>query len=171
LHIAGGTAAAILNGVAVTLRAEVTMNKVRACCAVLAAVLAGADAEDAGKKELERFSGTWRAVSAVIDGKELSKDEAGKITLTVNGEKYTYKGASGEAVEGTHKLDPARKPRELDAVRSRGKGKGETVRAIYELSGDTYKVCLAAPGKPRPREFASKPGSGHRLLVFKRVKE
>jgi len=149
------------------------MNKMLACCAVLAApFLAGADAaDDAVKKDLERFAGTWRAVSAVLDGKELSKDEAGKITLTVHGEKYTYRGASGEAVEGTHKLDPAKKPRELDAVRSKGKGKGETIRAIYELTEDTYKVCLAAPDKPRPREFSSKPGSGHRLLVFKRVKE
>ena len=40
---------------------------------------------------------------------------------------------------------------------------------IYELEGDTFKVCFAAPGKAdRPTEFKSAAGSGHRLLVLKR---
>jgi hypothetical protein len=31
-------------------------------------------------------------------------------------------------------------------------------------------VCLARPGKPRPKAFESKAGSGHRLETYKRVK-
>jgi hypothetical protein len=35
----------------------------------------------------------------------------------------------------------------------------------------SYRVCFAPPGKPRPREFATKPGSSHTLHVWKRVKD
>lgn len=151
------------------------MGKILACCAVVSvAFLAGADSPEgdaADKKELKRFSGSWQAVSAVRDGKEAPKETAAKITLTVKGEKYTFKIPGGEAIEGTHKLDPSKKPKEIDAVRSTGKDKGEKILGIYELTKDTYKVCLAPPGKDRPTEFSSKEGSGHRLLTFKRAKE
>lgn len=149
------------------------MNKTLVCCAVLTmtflAVARAAD-DDAVKKELETFSGTWKCTSATIDGKELSKEDAAKITLTVKGGKYTFKGA-GETAEGTHTLDPSKKPKELDAVRTSGKEKGEKMLAIYELTKDSYKICLAASGKARPKEFSSKKDSGHRLMQFERAKE
>src|SRR4051812_11996224 len=101
------------------------MNKKLAIGAVFAvAFLAGADApkDDAAKKELERFSGTWKAVSVVRDGEDVPREEAGKITLTVKGEKYTFKTGS-QTVEGTHKLDPSKRPRTIDAVRTKGPNK------------------------------------------------
>ena len=42
--------------------------------------------------------------------------------------------------------------------------------AAYELDGDTYRYCLAPPGKPRPTAFASPPGSGLSLGVSRRQK-
>jgi uncharacterized protein (TIGR03067 family) len=46
----------------------------------------------------------------------------------------------------------------------------EVKLGIYELDGDRYKVCFAPAGKPRPSEFASKPGSGSLLQAWKRKK-
>lgn len=135
---------------------------------VAAALLVRADEAGDAKKELERFTGDWKGVSATIDGKELSKEDAAKITLTVKGEKYTFKDGTGATIEGTHKLGPSKKPKQLDAERAGEKG---TIKAIYELTDDTYKICLAPPGKDRPESFASKEGSGHRLMTFKRAKE
>jgi uncharacterized protein (TIGR03067 family) len=45
-----------------------------------------------------------------------------------------------------------------------------TKLGIYELDGDTYKYCLAPAGKPRPKDFTSRAGSGHSLGVSKREK-
>ena len=52
----------------------------------------------------------------------------------------------------------------------REKTKGKTTLSIYEIEGDTLKICSVEPGKDRPTEFSSKPGSGHFLRVFKREK-
>ena len=49
--------------------------------------------------------------------------------------------------------------------------KKEVMLGIYELDGDHYKVCFAPTGKPRPSEFASRPGSGNFLQVWKRKNE
>lgn len=125
-----------------------------------------------GKAELDRFSGTWTGVSMTNDGKETPKADAEAVRLIVAGSKYTLKTAGEEEVEGTHKLDPAKKPKQIEAVRTKGTGKGEKILGIYELTDDTFKVCFAASGKTdRPKDFKSEAGSGHRLLVFKREKK
>jgi uncharacterized protein (TIGR03067 family) len=121
------------------------------------------------KAELEKFNGTWKGVSVVTDGKEMPKAEAEAVRLTVNGEKYTLK-MGNEEIEGTHKLDPTKKPKHIEAVRTKGPNKGEKLLGIYELEGDTYRACFAAAGKDRPTEFKSAPGSGQRVLTFKREK-
>jgi hypothetical protein len=41
---------------------------------------------------------------------------------------------------------------------------------IYEIGGDTLKVCFDPEGKERPTQFKGGPGS-QTLVVHKRVKE
>ena len=138
----------------------------------MAALVLGLSPALAGDKdELAKFTGTWVGVSAVEDGKEVPKAQAEAMRLTVDGEKYTFKTAAYEAA-GTHRLDPTRTPKQIEAVRTRGPHAGEKMLGIYELTADTYKVCFAAPGKAeRPTEFKSAAGSGHRLIVLKREKQ
>ena len=138
--------------------------------AVVALGLSAAAADDkAAKDELARFTGTWTGVSATEDGKEVPKAEAEAVRLTVAGEKYTLR-EGGEDIVGTHKLDPTKTPKQIEAVRAKGPHAGEKMLGIYELDGDTFKVCFAAPGKDRPTEFKSAAGSGRRLLVLQREK-
>jgi uncharacterized protein (TIGR03067 family) len=145
------------------------MTRLLAVVALTLALSANA-ADDAVKDELARFNGTWKGVSVVHDGKDVPKPEAEAIRLTVTGEKYILK-AGGEDIEGTHKLDPATTPKQIDAVRSKGPHVGEKMLGIYELKGDTFRVCFAAPGKTeRPTELKSTAGSGYRLLVLQREK-
>ena len=133
-------------------------------------VVAGNADGEAPAKELKKFDGTWKAVSITHDGKEVPKEDAEKVTLTVKGENYTLKTAS-DTIEGTHKLDPSKSPKAIDAVRNTGPDKGKTIRGIYELTDDTFKVCFAPAGKDRPTEFSSKKGSNCTLVRLKRVKK
>jgi uncharacterized protein (TIGR03067 family) len=130
---------------------------------------AAADEKDT-KAELEKFTGTWQGQSVVLDGKALPKAEAEAYRLVVAGDKYTLTGA-GEPVEGTHRLDPTRKPKEIDAIRTKGPQKGEKMLGVYQLSEDAFVVCFAAPGKDRPKELKAEGGPGLRVLAFKRDKK
>lgn len=43
-------------------------------------------------------------------------------------------------------------------------------KGIYSFDGETLKVCLAAPGKPRPKHFRTVPGDERLLLNLKHKK-
>jgi uncharacterized protein (TIGR03067 family) len=148
------------------------MKHLMGLLAVSAALLlaAATRAGDGEKKELEKFTGSWAATAVTVDGKELPAERVKAVRLEVKGNQYTYT-AGKEVIKGTHKLDPGKKPKAIDAMRATGEGKGETLKGIYELDDDTFKVCFAAPGKDRPTEFSAKEGSGRRLIVMKRVKK
>lgn len=130
----------------------------------------GAADDKSGKAELDRFTGTWRGVSYVKDGKEASKEEAGRLRLVVAGEKYTLT-EGGQTIEGTHQLDPTKRPAHIDAVRTKGPNAGEKLLGVYQLSEDSFVVSFAAPGKGRPAVIDPKGGPGLRVLGFKREKK
>ena len=97
--------------------------------------------KDAVKDELAKLQGTWKVVSVEAGGKDVLKDvKLGEITFK-----------EGGAVEGlgpdiTVKLDPTRKPKEIDLIRGKD---GKPWMGIYALDGDTLKLSLALvePGK------------------------
>jgi uncharacterized protein (TIGR03067 family) len=136
----------------------------------LGLLLAALAPADSVKEELEKLTGTWRAVSVTEDGKEMPADKLKEVYLIVKGKNYTYARGTN-IIKGTHKLDPSKKPRTIDAVRTSGDDKGKTLKGIYELKDDSFKVCFAAPGKDRPRGFSAKEGSGNRLIVLKRARK
>ena len=51
-----------------------------------------------------------------------------------------------------------------------GEFKGKTMTGIYEIKGDTMRVCFAGGGKDRPTEFRTKEGSMEMLVTYKRIK-
>ncbi|MBX9582469.1 MAG: TIGR03067 domain-containing protein [Gemmataceae bacterium] len=146
------------------------MTRFLAAAALALGLTAAADDKPA-KDDLARFTGTWTGVSVNQDGKDLPKPTAEAYRLVVDGEKYTFTGEGGEVVEGTHKLDPAKKPKQIDAVRTKGPDKGEPMKGVYELDEDAFVVCFAAPGKDRPAELKPTGGPGLRVMAFKREKK
>jgi len=72
-------------------------------------------------------------------------------------------------VKFTYKLDPTRKPKEIDLIWAEFANKGKIQLAIYELDGDTLKICESPIGKERPKKFESKKGSGQSILTLKRL--
>jgi uncharacterized protein (TIGR03067 family) len=78
-----------------------------------------------------------------------------------------------DASEATFKIDPKAKPKALDITFTAGRFKGDTVLAIYEIDGDTLKVCYSTTedGKGRPTEFDTKADSKAVFMTYKRVKK
>jgi uncharacterized protein (TIGR03067 family) len=129
---------------------------------------AGDAGKNAGKEDHKRLLGTWKLVERIIDGKKVDQ----KGTWTFSGNQILY--GPDAAVHAVFKLDATKRPRTLDFDHVAKDGKIlDMVLGIYELEGDTLKLCVSIPGKSdvRPRTFESKEGSGHTLTVLQRVKD
>jgi uncharacterized protein (TIGR03067 family) len=128
--------------------------------------------DDAAKKELDKLQGSWTATEYEYNGNKGDANFVKQIKLICKDDKYTQKIGDEVVEEGTHKLDPTKKPKTMDITVTAGQEKGKTQLAIYELEGDTFKICAAAHGaKERPKEFTAKAGSGQLLIVLKRDKD
>ena len=120
-------------------------------------------------KDEDGIQGTWQADKfdfgpcvpipppRAITQMQFTFKGGGKMTMSV-GEKPPR--------EGEYKLDPTAKVKEIDLVAS-----GRVSPGIYELDGDTLKICMPQKSKaPRPIEM--KPdGNQVVVITFKRVKE
>jgi len=124
--------------------------------------------DPASKKDLNGLQGTWKLVSAMKDGEALAEDKVKNTSIVIKDDTFVFPESAEYATskEGTIKLDATKKPKQMDAF-----DREKVMLGIYKLDGDRYKVCFAPTGKPRPSEFASKPGSGNLLQVWKRKKE
>ena len=72
----------------------------------------------------------------------------------------------GRKSVSTYKLDPSTNPKSIDLTEN-----GRTKQAIYDLVGDTLRICIAESGEQRPTAFDSQPNSANDIvLILKRVK-
>jgi uncharacterized protein (TIGR03067 family) len=126
------------------------------------------------KTDLDKLQGSWLTVALVYDGKALFDEKNPPMVepakLAYDGSKWMVKADGKTIAFGITKLDPTKKPKEIDVFDESGTKNEKTKLGIYELDGDTFKYCLAPAGKPRPTEFVSKPGSEHSLIISKREK-
>jgi uncharacterized protein (TIGR03067 family) len=136
--------------------------------AILVVGAVSAQGQDDGKKELEKLKGTWTVTEMIRDGKENAnaKDD----TATFDGTKLTIKTKTGGHL-ATVKLDAGKKPMVMDMTPDDGAMKGKVHLGIFEISGDTLKMCFSLPDKPRPASFESKEGSGTMSITLKREKK
>jgi uncharacterized protein (TIGR03067 family) len=140
-------------------------------------VAAGPANDEEAKKDAEKMQGTWAAISYVQDGQgegEKGAAEDSPIRFVFKGDRITILVDVEEAsAKGTFKLDASGKPRTIDMVfpgvpdaKNRQVGLG-----IYEVDGDTLKLCYGPDGVKRPTEFKSLPKSQHNMFIFKRIKK
>ena len=52
-----------------------------------------------------------------------------------------------------------------------GPNHGKTFPAIYEIKGDTLRICYDLSGVKRPTEFKSVPGTRLYLVTYSRIKQ
>jgi uncharacterized protein (TIGR03067 family) len=129
------------------------------------------------RTDKELIQGTWVHTSIEYDGTEM---KAGPEFAAVKDAKLSFKGdtvslsaSSGVGSKtpqrkGTFALDPDREPPTLDiAVADPEKGPGAvTVLLLYEVNGDTLRLCGSRTEGTRPKEFTSK--DNRFILTLKR---
>ena len=144
------------------------MKKCIGMIVLISLVGATALGQDAATEQ-KAMQGKWALTSGEIAGQKFPEAQLKTITLVVVGDKYTVK-VGDVADRGSLKFDPSMKPKAMDIVGTEGPNKGKTLLAIYEISGDTMRVCYDLTGKARPTEFKTSKEAPHFLATYQRAK-
>jgi uncharacterized protein (TIGR03067 family) len=134
--------------------------------------LAGADGpkNERAAKDIEALQGNWTMISLEINGEDVSKEQVQSAKLVVKGDRYAPV-FDDRIYSETFTVDPDKSPKAIDFTYTDGPRKGETVKGIYKLEGDTYTMCRAIKAEDeRPKTFATGRDSGLALVVWKRSK-
>jgi uncharacterized protein (TIGR03067 family) len=120
------------------------------------------------KGDGEKIQGKWIVVESYYKGKKSVDDDASPV-YTFSGKKLIVGDGKGTNAVFTIELRPDLKPRELDLIVTLG-DKKLTAKVIYELSGDTLKICSGRSDEERPKAMGTASDDERSLEVFKRVK-
>lgn len=118
--------------------------------------------------EVKTIEGTWILMTAELNGRKMPDQGFKDTELVLTDGRYTYQND-----HGAYKLvasDDTKVPKAMDITGTEGPNKGKTFLAIYELKGETLRICYDLAGKTRPSEFATKAGTMQFLAVYKKAK-
>ncbi len=130
------------------------------------------------RPDREAIQGRWAAASEQVGGALLSPEQIRQMNkrLEVRGERFVIRrvGLGGKfgVYDGTFRLDPKADPKTFDWT-GKGPAGATELRGIYELEGDTLRLCYveAASGAARPTELRSTEGSQRILIVLDRERK
>jgi uncharacterized protein (TIGR03067 family) len=120
------------------------------------------------EEKQKTIEGTWIPVSAEVGGQKLPDDALKGTRLILKAGQYSYQNDRG-VDQGNYKLLTVDDSRAMDINGTEGPNKGRTFLAIYELSGDSLKICYDLEGKVRPKSFKTEKGTKQFLAEYKRV--
>ena len=129
---------------------------------------AESDSREVAREDLKKLQGTWDRVSMELEGKQLPAEMIKGWTAAYEGDRLTLRTKDGVYRHGIVTLDPSRTPKATNTWDADGPFADQTVPGIYEINGDTMKVCFAKPGQKRPTEFTTKKGPGFLYCEYKR---
>lgn len=148
-----------------------TIGRVSLMLAALAVFNPPQDKERLLKEEFAKIEGEWKQVSGIANGEELPSDLFDGLRVTIKGNKKTVEHGGRVIVRDvTIVLDPGASPKIWDEEPKSDAKPKLVIRGIYKLEGDKLTRCIAAANDDRPTSFESRPGSGHTLQVFRKIK-
>jgi uncharacterized protein (TIGR03067 family) len=111
------------------------------------------------RDDLDMIQGTWAVAELEMEGQTISGGMLSNARVEISGSRFSSRGM-GTVYEGTVTLNDSANPHQLNMKFDAGPESGNTNLGIYELSGDTWKICLSTRGEVRPTEFSAPAGSG-----------
>ncbi len=121
------------------------------------------------------LDGAWKATAAELGGATHPFEALGPLAhMEISGNTIRYKVQGVDFAEGTIQIDPSQQPKTMvirtTILQGRTRGKTDEAHAIYELSGNTLKLCSFDSIGQRPTALQSRPGSGDLLITYQRVR-
>ena len=123
---------------------------------------AATDADDS-----RAWQGTWKMVSCTHNG----EPQSGDVQWIVKNDRYTIR-LSGKTGTDPHVMTLDAKQKHIDVFHhDTPKGTwGGSFKGIYEIQGNTLKVCYDLKGQRYPKSFEAGRGSSQVLYTFQRVR-
>jgi uncharacterized protein (TIGR03067 family) len=150
------------------------MKHIFCVCLVLATSLTAFAVEESADQKApddqKTLQGDWIPVKAELGGKPMPEAVLKTISLKLVKNEYEVLVA-GKPDKGTWTIDPTAKPKGMKIIGVKGPNAGKTFPAIYELAGDTLRVCYDLSGKKRPTEFKTKADTKLYLVTYQRKKK
>lgn len=123
----------------------------------------------AGVGPATEFEGEWQMVSGVMNGIAMEESAVQWVKRVTRGNLTTVYAGPQVMMQMEFTSDSSASPKAIEYKNTAGTNKGKSQRGIYEFEAGRLKVCVAAPGDPRPSEFRSVPGDGRTLTVWRPV--
>ena len=115
------------------------------------------------------FQGEWQMVSAVMDGQAMEDSAVKWVKRITRGNETTVTAGPQTMMKMEFSTNTYKSPKTIDYVNTAGSNKGKSQQGIYEFADGVLKICVAAPGQPRPEAFESVRGDHRTFTVWKRA--
>jgi uncharacterized protein (TIGR03067 family) len=133
-------------------------------CLAVSASLGAFAAETPDAKAIQ---GSWIPVKAELSGQPMANAVLKTISLKMTDGKYDVL-VGDHPDSGTYLLDPNSNPKGITITGVEGPNSGKTFPAIYEIKGDTLRICYDLSGAKRPVEFKTVAGTKLYLVTYHR---
>lgn len=111
------------------------------------------------------IQGEWRVIFAEDSGRPGPPEALRDIRMVITQDTLSME-VGGQKNVSTYRLVPSTSPKSIDLTTG-----GRTKPGIYDLQGDTLRICISEDRDERPTAFDSQPDSVNDLvLTLKRVK-
>jgi uncharacterized protein (TIGR03067 family) len=120
--------------------------------------------------DAKAVQGSWTPAKANLGGQPMAEAVLKSISLKLDKGKYEVL-VGDKPDRGTYTLDSTSKPKSMTITGTEGPNHGKTYPAIYELNGDTLRICYDLSGAKRLTEFKSIAGTKLYLVTYNRKKE
>jgi len=139
------------------------------CIGLVFAASLGAFAADS-PDDAKAVQGSWTPAKAELAGRPMTDDVLKTISLKLDNRRYEV-FVGNKPDRGTYTIDSTTKPKSMTITGTGGPNNGKTFPAIYELEGDTLRICYDLSGAKRPAEFKTSAGAKLYLVTYTRKKE
>jgi uncharacterized protein (TIGR03067 family) len=123
------------------------------------------------RKDTKALEGMWAVIASQQDGERVPANDLKDLYLIFKDNAIHIREGGKSEEKFAFQIDPLKSPKEMDLTIKFGPNKGKIDRAIYEFDGDRVRICIQSnKDAPRPKDFASLPGSKLWLVTLQRTK-